>query len=186
MPSKSPDRSSFFPLIEKKHGKPMSHWFVLMKKNADKKYADQISLLRDGHGFSQAHANAVVMYCKGSTSSKRFDSLGDYLAKIDKTQAKTIEAIFAAIRKKYPKLEQVIAWNQPMLKSGDQYVFGLSTTKSYILLGPWSKNAVTVFAKELKNYETNKKTIIVPSDWKVDATLLNKFVKARLDEIADR
>jgi uncharacterized protein len=80
----------------------------------------------------------------------------------------------------------VIAWNQPMLKSGDQYVFGLSTTKSYILLGPWSKNAVTVFAKELKNYETNKKTIIVPSDWKVDATLLNKFVKARLDEIADR
>ncbi|MEY3353733.1 MAG: hypothetical protein RLZZ16_535, partial [Actinomycetota bacterium] len=29
-------------------------------------------------------------------------------------------------------------------------------------------------------------TIIVPSDWKVDATLLNKFVKARLDEIADR
>ncbi|MEY3748711.1 MAG: hypothetical protein RLZZ449_605, partial [Actinomycetota bacterium] len=39
---------------------------------------------------------------------------------------------------------------------------------------------------ELKNYETNKKTIIVPSDWKVDATLLHKFVKARLDEIADR
>ena len=64
MPAKSSDRSSFFPLIEKKYGKPMSHWFALMKKNADKKYPEQISILRDGHGFSQAHANAVVMYCK--------------------------------------------------------------------------------------------------------------------------
>ena len=93
-------------------------------------------------------------------------------------------AIFAAIRKKYPKLEPVIAWNQPMLKCGDQYVFGVSTTKSYLLLGPWSKNAITVFAKELKDYKTNKKTIEVPSDWKVDATLLQKLVKARLAEIS--
>lgn len=164
----------------------MSHWFALMKKNANKKYADQISLLKDGHGFSQAHANAVVMYCKGSTSSKRFDTFDDYLAKVDKTQATTIKAIFVAIRKKYPKLEPVIAWNQPMLKNGDQYVFGLSTTKSYILLGPWSRDAVKVFAKELRDYKTNKKTIIVPSDWKVDSALLNKFVKARLDEIDAR
>ena len=87
MPAKSSDRSSFFPLIEKKHGKPMSHWFALMKNNADKKYPEQISILRDGHGFSQAHANAVVMYCRGSTSSRRFDTMSDYLGKIDKTQA---------------------------------------------------------------------------------------------------
>ncbi len=28
------------------------------------------------HGFSQAHANALVMYSRGSKSSKRFDDLG--------------------------------------------------------------------------------------------------------------
>jgi len=183
MVAKSSDRSSYFPLIEKKYGKPMAHWFALMKKTSKLKYAEQLSLLKDEHGFSQAHANAVVMYCKGSTSTKRFASVDDYLSKVDKVQAKTIRAIFAAIRKKYPKLELVIAWNQPMLKSGDQYVFGLSTTKSYILLGPWSKNAISTFSKELKDYTTNKKTVAVPSDWKVDATLLNKFVKARLDEL---
>ena len=48
----------------------------------------------------------------------------------------------------------------------------------------WSKNAITVFAKELKDYKTNKKTIEVPSDWKVDAALLQKLVKARLAEIS--
>lgn len=186
MPPKSSDRSAHFPLIEKKHGKPMSHWFALLKKNSTMKYAEQVALLKDGHGFSQAHANALVMYCKGSTSSKRFATFEDYLANVDATQAKTIKAVFAAIRKKYPKLEIVIAWNQPMLKSGDQYVFGLSTTKTYILLAPWSKNAVSVLAKDLRDYTTNKKTIAVPSDWKVDATLLHKFVKARLDEISGR
>ena len=183
MAATSSDRSSYFPLIEKKYGKPMAHWFALMKKTSKMKYAEQLSLLKDEHGFSQAHANAVVMYCKGSTSSKRFATVEEYLAKVDKAQAKTIKAIFVAIRKKYPKLELVIAWNQPMLKSGDQYVFGLSTTKSYILLAPWSKNAISTFSKELKDYTTNKKTVAVPSDWKVDATLLNKFVKARLDEL---
>ena len=146
MPAKSSDRSSFFPLIEKKYGKPMSHWFALMKKNADKKYPEQISILRDGHAFSQAHANAVVMYCKGSTSSRRFDTMSDYLGKIDKTQAKTIKAIFAAIRKKYPKLEPVIAWNQPMLKLHLSYCranairsHGLRLVSAWICRSGWPR-----------------------------------------------
>lgn len=177
------DRTRFFPLIEKKYGQPMRYWLSLMKENASLKYPEQIALLREDHGFSQAHANAVVMYSKGSTTTKRFDDLGSYLLKTDKVKAKTVRAIFDAIRKKYPKLELVIAWNQPMLKHGDDYVFGLSVTKNYILIAPWSKDALAKFAKELSGYKVNKKTIEVPSDWKVNATLLNKLVKARLDEL---
>ncbi|MFM9137713.1 MAG: hypothetical protein ACKOQZ_06200, partial [Actinomycetota bacterium] len=63
------------------------------------------------------------------------------------------------------------------------YVIGVSVTKHHILLGPWCKNATTRFAKELAGYKVNKKTIEVPADWKVDAGLLNKLVKARLDEL---
>lgn len=161
----------------------MRYWFALMKENAHLKYPEQIALLREDHGFSQAHANAVVMYCRGSTTTKRFDDFSSYLAKIDKEMAKTVRAIFAAIAKKYPKLELVIAWNQPMLKHGTDYVFGLSVTKNYILIAPWSKNALATFSKELAGFKVNKKTIEVPSDWKVNATLLNKLVKARLDEL---
>jgi len=161
----------------------MRHWFALMKEHADRKYPEQIALLREDHGFSQAHANAVVMYCRGSVSTKRFDDLGEYLAKTDKVKAKTVKAILAAITTKNPKLEVVIAWNQPMVKLGKDYVFGLSVTKNHILLGPWCKDAVTRFKKELVGYKVNKKTIEVPSDWKVNASLLNKMVKARLDEL---
>ena len=162
----------------------MRHWFALMEENADRKYPEQIAILREDHGFSQAHANAVVMYCRGSVTTKRFDDLGAYLAKTDKEKAKTVRAIFAAIRKKYPKLELVIAWNQPMLKIGNDYVFGLSVSKNHILIAPWGKNALAKFSKELAAYKVNKKTIEVPSNWKVNATLLNKLVKARLDELA--
>jgi uncharacterized protein YdhG (YjbR/CyaY superfamily) len=35
---------------------------------------------------------------------------------------------------------------------------------------------------KLTNYTVNKKTFIVPVDWKVDAALLHAMVKARLAE----
>ena len=42
---------------------------------------------------------------------------------------------------------------------------------------------MTVFANDLAGYETNKKTFKVPLDWKVDAVLLNRLVRHRLNEI---
>ena len=40
-----------------------------MKRLAGKRYPEQMAYLRENHGFSQAHANALVMYSRGSTSS---------------------------------------------------------------------------------------------------------------------
>lgn len=177
------DRESFFPAIEKKHGQPMSYWFSEMAERADQKYAEQIAFLKEEHGFSQAHANALVMYCKGSTNTRRFNSLTDYLKTADPVTKKTVKSIFDTIQKKYPKLELVIAWNQPMLKLGDDYVFGLSTHTKHILLAPWGKTALDMVAGGLEGYKTNKKTIQVPIDWQVDAKLLHQLLKARISEL---
>lgn len=177
------DRTSYFPVIEKKYGQPMSYWFSQMASIADRKYPEQIAYLKEEHGFSQAHANALVMYSRGSTTTRRFTTLDDYLAKTDATTVKTVRAIFSTIQKKYPKLELVIAWNQPMLKLGDDYVFGLSTHTQHILIAPWGEAGLALVAAGIDCYKTNKKTIQVPTDWKVDAKLLNSLVKARLDEL---
>jgi len=72
----------------------MSYWFAVMAELADQKYPDQIAYLRSNYGFTQTHANALVMYSRGSKSTQRFN----------------------AITTKYPNLELVIAWNQPMLR----------------------------------------------------------------------
>ena len=182
MPPKDSSRESHFPAIEKKYGESMKFWFTVMKKVEGKKYPEQIAYLRDNYGFSQAHANALVMYSRGSKSAKRFEKPSDYYKSVDPKQAKTVKAIFRAITKKYPKLELVIAWNQPMLKLDTKYVFGASVTKNCILLAPWSSKVLNKFKPKLTDYKVNKKTFAVPNDWKIDEKLLQQMVKETLAE----
>ena len=125
-------RSSLFPSIEKSYGEKITHWFTIMEKLAGKKYADQVAHLKDNYGFSQTHANALVMYSRGSESSKRYNTPTDFYKSVTPEQAKTMKAIFKAITTKFPQLEIVIAWNQPMLKRDTDYVFGASVSKNHI------------------------------------------------------
>ena len=147
---KKGDRSSHFPKIEAKYGQPMRYWFAVMKEIVDLKYPQQIAFLKEEHGFSQAHANALVMYSRGSKSSKRFDDLEGYLKVQDEVKSKTIRKIFKVIQKKYPKLELVIAWNQPMLKLGSEYLFGASILKNHILIAPWNPKVLSAMKQDLQ------------------------------------
>ena len=137
MAPKDPSREAHFPSIEKKYGEPMKYWFAVMKKLDGKKYPEQIAHLRENFGFSQAHANALVMFSRGSVSSRRHETPADYFKSIKPEQAKTMKKIFKAIQSKFPKLELVIAWNQPMLKNVDEYIFGASAATNHILIAPW-------------------------------------------------
>ncbi|MGA0065453.1 MAG: DUF4287 domain-containing protein [Candidatus Nanopelagicales bacterium] len=177
----SPDRASHFPAIEKRYGKPMSYWFTQMKKVKGEKYADQMAFLQEKHGFSRAHANALVLYLKGSTSSRRYDTFDDYLATLDEPKAKTIRAIFATLTAKFKKAEIVIAWNQPMLKQDGRYLFGASAQKAHILIAPFNADIIDELRPRLEGYEVNKKTVRVPVDWTVDKKLLTDMVSAQFD-----
>jgi uncharacterized protein YdhG (YjbR/CyaY superfamily) len=122
------------------------------------------------------------MYSRGSKSASRFDKPTDWYKTVSKQQAATVKKIFKAITTKHKSLELVVAWNQPMLKKGDQYVFGVSATKGYLLIAPWSAKALKKLAPRLKEYKVNKKTIQVPSDWQVDAKLLQDLVKESIKD----
>lgn len=176
-------RESHFPSIEKKYGEKMQYWFRVMDKISRKKYPDQISYLKENHGFSQSHANALVMYTKGSLSTSKFQNESEYFKSIDRKQAKTIKLIYRIIKSKYKNLELVMAWNEPMLKLNKNYVIGAGVTKNYILLNPFSKDVLDKFSNKLKGYDVKKHTFAVPNDWKVDDKLILGLVKARLAEI---
>ena len=173
-------RESYFPAIEKKYGEPMSYWFAQMKKVVGKKYPEQISFLRENFGFSQTHANALVMYTRGSTTSRRFANPTDFLASLDKDQAKLVRKIIRIVQKKFPKLELVMAWNQPMFRSGKSYVFGCSVAKNHILIAPYDAKVIKKLAPLLTGYEVNKKTVRVPNNWKVDEKLLFAMIRETL------
>ena len=184
--TKSPERSSFFPAIEKKHGKPASHWLKLLAPLRGHPYPEQMALLQGRHGFSRTHANALVMYFRGSKSSRRFSTLAEYVAQFPDQRAATLKKIFSAARKAHRDAEVVIAWNQPMLKVGETYVFGVSAMKTYLLLGIFSNDVRKQMTARFKDYEQNKKTVRLPADWKVDAKLLEEIVVRSVGRTAHR
>ena len=183
MAATNPDRSSFFPAIEKKHGLPMDFWFDQMKQISDLKYAEQIAFLRETHGFSQAHANALVMFTRGSTTAHRHATPTDYFKTIDPQQARTMKGMFKVLRAAYPELKLVISWNQPILRTEKDYVFGASASSKYLLINPFSKSVIDAFTPKLKGYRVLKHTITIPNDWEIDEKLLVAMAKARIKEI---
>jgi uncharacterized protein YdhG (YjbR/CyaY superfamily) len=177
-----PRRESHFPAIEKKYGKPMSHWHGVMKSVAGLKYEGQMKHLTEGHGFSRTHANALVMYSRGSATARRHDTPEEYFATLDPVPAATMRNIFSSLQEMFPDLDMVMAWNQPMLKSGGRYVFGASVAAKHILVAPWDADLLLALAPRLKGYTVNKKTIRVPLDWNVDSELLRDLVGPQLDQ----
>lgn len=175
--ARKPERAAQFPAIEKKHGKPVSHWLKLLAPLRGRPYAEQMALLQGRHRFSRNHANAVVMYFRGSTSSRRVSTLAEFIAQCPGERGATIKKIFAVARKSHPDAHVVIAWNQPMLKVGDQYIFGVSATKEYLLFGIWNQDVHKQLADRFTGLVQLKKTVRLPADWKVDAKLLDDIVK---------
>ena len=178
--AKDPSREAHFPAIEKKYGEKMAYWFKVMAKLEGEKYPEQIAHLKENYGFSQAHANALVMYSRGSESSQRYSTPAEYYASIPAAQAKTIKAIFKAIKSKYPDLEFVLAWNQPMVEFEMHYIFGASASTKHVLIAPWDQDVLKQFAPKFKEGNALKKTIQLPINWDVDAKLIQAMIKASL------
>lgn len=175
-------RQDYFPAIEKKYGESMKFWFEVMKSIKTDKYPDQINYLRENHGFSQVHANALVMYTRGSKSPQHFSTFSKYYKSITPLQGKTIKSMMEILQNRFPSLEWVLAWNQPMLRQGKKYVFGVSATKSYLLIAPGSTDAIEALRPKLTEYKVNKKTIQIPSNWEIDSKLLIAIVRRRIAE----
>ncbi len=185
MPEKSGDRSAHFAAIETKHGEPATYWLSQIKNSGETSYPAQMSLLQEGFGFSRTHANAVVMWFRGSHSSQRFTRPEHYFESLDSVKSKTMERIFATILAEYCDLEVVIAWNQPMLRRGSSYVLGVSASKSHLTINPFSVAALASAEAFLTGLTVNKHTFRVPVDWDADPQLLRALVTSRLAEIGN-
>ena len=183
MAAPSGDRTAQFPLIERRYEQPVSFWLERLRELADPRYAAQMAYLQEEHGFTRAHANTVVMYARGSASTRRVADPDAYFASLTPAQAKTARAIFNAVQRQFPTLELVIAWNKPMLRRGTDYVFGIAAASDHLLLAPWGEGILEYVAPRLGHLRVNKKTIAVPSDWPVDAELLTDMVAERLRQL---
>ena len=177
------DRTRHWPTIERRYGRPVAHWLDLVAERAEQRYPEQLGFLMEEHGFSRAHANAVVMYARGSTSSRRFDDLEGYLADKDPVGAATVRAMLDGLVTRHPGTDVQIAWNQPFLTRDGQRLFSVGVQKGHLLAAPWSVEVLDrcrdVLADE-HGLTVNRKTFRLPLDWAVDAALLDAIVDAEV------
>jgi hypothetical protein len=54
--------ASYFPSIEKKYGKPISHWKAFLKKMPNAKHSEMVAFLKTEHEMGHGHANAIVAH----------------------------------------------------------------------------------------------------------------------------
>ena len=65
-----------------------------------------------------------------------------------------------------------------MLAVDRAYVFGVTLSKSHILIAPWGTGVLDALRPRLTRYTVNKKTFRVPLDWDVDAALIGDMAAA--------
>lgn len=177
------DRSRHFSAIARKSGHAVDHWLAVLEEAGLARYPEQMALLQGRHGFSRSHANAVVMTFRGSASEKRFDSPSQYFASLDQPHRSLAERIIRSIQESFPELTLVMAWNQPILRCDEGYVFGVSASAGHLSINPFTPYALHQLAGRLKKLVVLKHTVQIPLDWEVDAALLTDMVDIRLREL---
>jgi len=112
-------------------------------------------------------------------------TIDEYLATLKDEQRRALERIRKLIRAAAPKSEECISYGLPAFRlNGPLVAFGASAT--HCAFYPMSASTVAAFQKELGAWETSKGTIRFQPDHPLPATLVRKFVKARIAENAAR
>lgn len=60
--------ASYFPSIEKKYGQPIEHWLNLLGSRGEMKHREMVQWLKDEHGLSHGHANALAAYVRAGSA----------------------------------------------------------------------------------------------------------------------
>ncbi|MFJ9080214.1 DUF4287 domain-containing protein [Streptomyces sp. NPDC102278] len=62
--------ASYFPSIEKKHGRPISEWKAIIRSSPLTRHMELVSRLKTEHGLGHGHANALVAHTLAEDAGK--------------------------------------------------------------------------------------------------------------------
>ncbi|MEW2526258.1 DUF4287 domain-containing protein [Streptomyces sp. NPDC047071] len=62
--------ASYFPSIEKKHGRPIADWMDLIRSSPLTKHMELVTWLKTEHGLGHGHANALVAHVRAEDGGK--------------------------------------------------------------------------------------------------------------------
>lgn len=111
----------------------------------------------------------------------KFANLNEFYESLPEDQRVATKRFVDFVAKKYPKLELVLAWNQPMFKLGKKYLIGFMPTKKHINLLTISDDAIKYLSTEIAEYRHGTRSISLPFDWTIDAKLIGKIIKFQME-----
>ena len=115
-------------------------------------------------------------------SPKRAD-LEDYYAQLPQPAAPHLTKLRELCRKGVPKAEEALHWNNPAFVQNGVRLLMLQSYKQHCSLRfPTRQFASQRAAVEAAGYEAGEGFIKLPYDRELPVALLNRLIKARLDE----
>lgn len=103
----------------------------------------------------------------------------EFLAKIDNPEHRErTEEVLSWVKNKFPNLEPVIKWNQPMFTDHGTYIIGFSVSKKHLAVASESITVSHVEDDIVKaGYDYTKEIIRIPWNSHVDYQLLIKMIE---------
>jgi uncharacterized protein YdhG (YjbR/CyaY superfamily) len=109
-----------------------------------------------------------------------------YIASQPEAAQPALTQVRDAIRKALPAAEEVISYNIPTYKLDGAMVIYFAGWKQHYSLYPAGARLLAAFKDELTPYQINKSTIRFPLSAPVPVKLIQRIVKFRVTEAADR
>lgn len=113
-------------------------------------------------------------------------SVDEYIAAQPDAAQVTLRRVQSTILKAVPEAEESISYKMPAYKlHGERFLY-FAGWKSYYSLYPATRRLIEAFKNELSGYEVVKSTIRIPFSVPVPAKLIERIVKFRAKEAAER
>jgi uncharacterized protein YdhG (YjbR/CyaY superfamily) len=114
-------------------------------------------------------------------------SVEEYLATLPPDRRAVVEQLRRTINAAAPEATESIAYQMPALRShGGQFLVSYAAFKKHYSLFPASETVVKALGDELKPYLAGKGTIQFPADRPLPVALVERIVKVRVAENAER
>ena len=109
--------------------------------------------------------------------------IDDYIASLDEPAASTLAALRATLRDLLPDAEEALAYGVPAIKLAGKPVAGFAAFKGHLSYFPHRGDVLARLSDELDGYATSKGTLKFPLDTPLPKALVERLVRARLDEL---
>jgi uncharacterized protein YdhG (YjbR/CyaY superfamily) len=113
-------------------------------------------------------------------------SVEAYLASLDPAQRRSVEALRAAILAAVPTATETISYGIPTVRVDGRMLLSYAAYRTHLGIYPASRVVLAALGDDLAPYLSGKATIRLPSEEPIPSSLVERIVRARVDELSAR